>query len=379
MPLGHFVGISRSANSLYRNILLSGACLLALLTAGVAPARAQASAPSPQDIEQSLQRAISLIRVQPHVKAQYDYVMAARVRLLLFWVGQEDVGGGYIRQGEVSSGDDPAEFLQVVMGSDPAKTPMAINRWGAAWELLPDPASKDASPQVNTFMGFMKVSKGTSVTEMQKELSQEKQGGGFLFSTILNQAGPNANFAKEVPFQSDRDFTIYQLDQAEPFVFDRLATSQGKLKSVDAKQVQECGRPEGFLSSVAELVGDALQGQHTPSSLCYFYNGERYSMTLAKVTPVPQETVHISLHQQPQPYVHTYRDLLRMHVDILDETTGERSNFELLVGTNGELRGVPVRISYEPNWWFQVILNLKAPEPSERATVANISATSPSR
>jgi hypothetical protein len=321
----------------------------------------QASAPSPDTLEDTIQRAISTIRVQSHSGVEYDYIMTARVRLLLFWASKEDVGGGYIREG-ASPDDSSAEILQIVMGSDPAKTPMAINRWGAAWELLHRADGQSPSAEANTFIGFMKVSKGTSVAEMQKELAAEKNGGGFLFSTILNQATSDSNFAKEVPFQSDRDFTINQLDQAEPYVFDHLAQSQGKLRSVDKAEVQACGRSQGFLSSVAELIDDALQGSRTPVSLCYIYNGQRYSLKLEQATPLAKDTVQLSLHQDSHPYVRNYQNLLRLRCENANEVTGKRSNFELLVGTSGALRGVPVRISYQPNWWFQVVLNLKTPE-----------------
>ena len=61
--------------------------------------------------------------------------MTARVRLLFFWAGKDDVGGGYIRRG-VSKDDPRQELLQVLFGSDPAKAPRAINRWGAGTEVV---------------------------------------------------------------------------------------------------------------------------------------------------------------------------------------------------------------------------------------------------
>jgi hypothetical protein len=33
-------------------------------------------------------------------------------------------------------------------------------------------------------------------------------------------------------------------------------------------------------------------------------------------------------------------------------------HFTLLLGTRVALRGAPVQIRYQPNWWFQVVLNL---------------------
>ena len=40
------------------------------------------------------------------------------------------------------------------------------------------------------------------------------------------------------------------------------------------------------------------------------------------------------------------------------QLTGKRVYFALLLGEHDALRGVPVRIRYQPNWLFQVVLNL---------------------
>jgi hypothetical protein len=38
--------------------------------------------------------------------------------------------------------------------------------------------------------------------------------------------------------------------------------------------------------------------------------------------------------------------------------------FTIVLGTQGALRGVPVQIRYQPNFWFQVVLNLLPKSPS---------------
>jgi hypothetical protein len=228
--------------------------------------------------------------------------------------------------------------------------------------------SRSPSADSSTFFGFMKVSSGTSMAAMQKELAKEKEGESkFLFSATISEARPTGSFAKVVPFPSDQDFTIHQLDQAAPAVFDRLAVPGGVLRSVDASQMRACGRAEGFLSSISDLIDEALKGTQVPQTLCYVFNGDRFSLRLSRVTPVPQETVQLALHEEPHKYVRTYHDLLSLHFDNYNETKKTGSGFDLLVGTSGKLRGMPVRISYQPNWWFQVVLNLKTPETSESA------------
>ena len=44
--------------------------------------------------------------------------------------------------------------------------------------------------------------------------------------------------------------------------------------------------------------------------------------------------------------------------------SGKHTNFTLVLGTSGKLRGIPVQIRYQPNWWFQVVLNI-CPEPAQ--------------
>jgi hypothetical protein len=51
--------------------------------------------------------------------------------------------------------------------------------------------------------------------------------------------------------------------------------------------------------------------------------------------------------------------------------TGKKVYFSIVTGRQGNLRGVPVQIRYQPNWWFQVVLNLlPAKNAAQPATVA---------
>lgn len=295
------------------------------------------SAESSSDVEASLLRAIDQMRAAPLASVQYDYIMTARVRLLLFWAGKDDVGGGYLRRG-FSAADPAAEFFQVVMGSDPANAPRGINRWGAASERVQRFVPGGAL-ESSTFVGFMKVYKGNSPAEMKKELDGEKGSGNYLFSAILNQADRSGTVAKTVPFASATDFNIHQLEQAEAVVFDRLQDFDGKIRVSDAAQFRACGRAEGFLSSVAELIDDALEGRMPPEALCYIYNGQLFQLTLAHVSPVERKTVRLSLVGTSQPYVRDYRDLLLGRFENFNEAIRQGSSFELLLGTRDTLGG----------------------------------------
>lgn len=342
-------------------------CVLVLSCAATKVRAQTPSAADPPALSAAnIRNAVDQVRVPPSIRSEFDYIMTARVRLLLFWVGKDDVGGGYIRLGS-STQDASLEVINLLIGSDPAKAPRAINRWGLASETVHRRPEANGAPDSSVFFGFMKVSSGTSVAEMQKELAKEKQSGNFLFSAILNQGGPGENFAKTVPFASNTDFTIHDLERTEPVVLEHLMSSEGRFRNADAGEFRACNRTEGFLSSVSELVEAALNGRSAPISNCYLYNGQRFTLKLKQVTRVPKKDIHITLRDVPHDYARTYHDLLLASFDNFNETTKISANFDLLLGTTGALRGAPVQIMYQPNWWFQVILNLKTPPDSEIA------------
>ena len=126
---------------------------------------------------QPILEALHWVRSPVRSSVEYDYIMTARVHLIFFWAGKDDVGEGYILRG-ISSQDPRAEFFQVLFGSDPQKAPRAINRWGAgtevAWHKDPVPLpSREDDVTSSAFFGFMKSSRGKSVGEMQSELRKE--------------------------------------------------------------------------------------------------------------------------------------------------------------------------------------------------------------
>ncbi len=51
------------------------------------------------------------------------------------------------------------QMIQILFGSDPAKAPLAINRWGGGTEVLRGQDSGE--PASSAFFGFMKSSKGS--------------------------------------------------------------------------------------------------------------------------------------------------------------------------------------------------------------------------
>jgi len=325
------------------------------LLAGDAVARPQG--PVPPEGQAVLQEAVAWVRGGQKLRVQYDYLMTAKLRLLFFWVGKDDVGGGYVNRGSAAAGPQ-MEMFQLLFGSEPAKA-RGINRWGAATEVVRRGPNGSGAAEASAFFGFMKASRGASVAEMEKELSKEGQSGAHLFEAIINRVDGNGGISKVVPFHSQQDFNLHELEKTQQVVFDRLAGEAGRVKRVDAQMRAACAKANGFLSSVAELVDAALEGRKPPFETCYFYHGARFTMKVVKTEAIREKKISVSLRGQEQPFERKYNDLLRVEFRIDNHNTGKVSRFELLLGTKGDLRGAPVQIDYQPNWWFRVILNLQ--------------------
>jgi hypothetical protein len=328
---------------------------------------------SPTSDRQPVTEALGWIRSTPGQAVQYNYAMTARVRLLFFWAGKDDVGGGYIRRG-VASEDPREEFFQVLFGSDPAKAPRSINRWGAGTEVSWHKSAVAASSlkedvTASAFFGFMKSSRGKSAGEMQEELKREQERGEHAFTGILSRVEPGRAISLVTNLQSDSDYSLHDYAQAEPVMLDRLSASTRPLRSLQHES--RCPRAEEFLGTVAELVDAALVTGKAPESRCYVYDAQENTLTLERVSPV--HSLPIQLHGPNNSVLlnTSYPDLLQLDFVSAHKLTGKKVYFSLLVGTKGEMRGVPVQIRYQPNWWFQVVLNLLPAGPgSPSKTVA---------
>jgi len=338
-----------------RITLRRGLFLLFLLTFLAATASTSSLAD-----RQLIVEALQWVRSPVRSSVEFDYIMTARVRLIFFWVGKDDVGGGYIRRG-ISSQDPRAECIQVLFGSDPQKAPRAVNRWGAgtevAWHKDPvSPASREDDVTSSAFFGFMKSSRGKSVGEMQKELRKEQEQGQHAFTGILSRIEPSRALSTIVPLLSDTDFNLHQYNLAEPLMLDRIAASDGPVRALE--DPSRCPRSAAFLATIADLMNAALAGQAAPLSRCYVHDAQENTLTLERVTPLQKFPVQLHGPNSTVLLDTSYANLLQLDYVSTHKETGKTVSFSIFVGTQGNLRGVPIQIRYQPNWWFQVVLNL---------------------
>jgi hypothetical protein len=277
---------------------------------------------------------------------QYDYVMTAKLRLLLFWVGADDVGGGYVRRSRNSSQPD-GNMIQVLFGSDPARAPRKINYWGAATESW--------NAESSALLGFMKGGKTGSASEAEADLRNQSAGGRHPFEAIISVVQKDRAVSRRASISSTTDLNLHQLDLAQKLAVEELG-NDGPIRELSGTKL-ECRTPRGFLQAVDELIEYTLSSNTLPRFVCYVHNGRNYTISLQKRSKVSAHSVKLQ-RKKGGKLEKSYRDLIEGHFSVLNQSSGESTSFQLLLGTAGPLRGVPVQITYQPNWWFRVVLNL---------------------
>jgi hypothetical protein len=270
------------------------------------------------------------------VRQVHRYKMAGRIRPLLFWIGRDDVGMGEI----VWRGAEGAVAYELLIGTDAAKAPRGINRWGYILE--------DTRPSGTRVLGLMTTSEEATLSDVRRQADEGQRRGRFKAIDARIAAGAIRSATETI--ETDRDLTIYDKADLVRRVEERLASV------APANAAVPSGVRPGFLTAVAELMTDTISArpEGAPAlrrlkgrKLAYVYGRNLFDLTLTGVEPMAPPAASRD-HGSP------------VHADfeIRSRRTGARYTFELEYGTEGPLAGVPTLIRHQPRWWLQAVLTL---------------------
>ncbi|MDE3154656.1 MAG: hypothetical protein KGN76_06110 [Acidobacteriota bacterium] len=263
----------------------------------------------------------------------HHYEMNGQIRpLLFFWIGRDDVGGATItwHRGQGTAG------YSLLIGSDPARAPRGINRWGYIDEEI--------RGSVTNLLGVMTASNEQSLEEAEASVDRHADGT-HAFRVIRASIDGRQSRSAVTTLDTRQDYSFHQLGA----VLDRIPPeTAGDIRMVTVPD----GIEPGFLSAVASLIHATVvegpSGGARPASARYVYHGRLYDLRVARVRPVAALTVNGT----------TYRQLLRAEFENRNAATGSVTHFSLTYGTEGDLREIPVTISYQPRWWLRIELTL---------------------
>ncbi|MBL8178535.1 MAG: hypothetical protein JNK48_27935 [Bryobacterales bacterium] len=265
---------------------------------------------------------------------EHQYILSARVRpLVVLWIRRDNVGAGRVRWAN-GAGE---KSVELVIGSDPDRVPMRINRWGYIGEFH-RPGEADV-------IGVMTETEETSVEQARRNL--DRRGATHVYrcmrTSIRDGQSATALFGLAFP----EAVTYRAVDNVRRQVEERTGT---------ARQVPvPAGTDHGFLLAVWNLVDTSVTMHRAGAPQARLKRDCVYANMLYEVRLESAKS--------------TVQGLLESEFAVLNRATGKTTRFQMTYGVDTPLAGVPVRIVFRPNWWFEAELNLVREGDIRGATV----------
>jgi hypothetical protein len=267
----------------------------------------------------------------------HRYTMSAAVRPLLFWISRDRVGFARITW---RRGGDGTLGYELLVGTDPAQAPRGINRWGYIAEAV---RGEDGS-----VLALMTGSPDTSYSE--EETSSTGTGRSPAeFRAVRSAVHQGRTTWQSLRIRPPTVLTIHDLNEA-------LGRVDGQMAGVVPRDgIAPAGSRSGFLVSVADAIDRTVGGRSESDSSSkgrarssvYVFGRDTYELCLRGASAM---TVSHAGRQTPA-------TRLRFESRRLD--SGSRTQFEVIAGTAGDLRGVPLVIEWQPRWWLRATLRLQ--------------------
>jgi hypothetical protein len=267
------------------------------------------------------------------------YVMSGAIRPLLFWLGRDDIGLGRIVW---RRSDDGTRGYELLVGTDPARAPGGINRWGFV--------SEEASSRGGSVLAMMTGSYETSYEE--EAAAAEDRSSGGEFRTIWSSMSRGSTAWRLADVRTPEALTVHQVAAALKYLRTRSSAAPSRQRDV-ADDVRS-----GFLVAVADLLDATLTAHRSGADAArtgkrtvkYIFGEQTYELRVRDADPV---SITWSGRKRPA---------LKMAFQTHGLSTGKRSRFELTAGTTGDTAGVPMTIEWQPRWWLRVRLHLEDPQ-----------------
>jgi hypothetical protein len=267
------------------------------------------------------------------VVREHRYRMSAAIRPLLFWTRASTVGGVQLvwRQGEGRQ-----RGYELLLGSDPGRAPLKINRWG--W------AREEGDETGSVMLGLMKQTTEESVEEARTRLSSEGKNG-HVFKLIRTRVVAGEARAESTTAHTARDYTYRELAEVRSAL--EAIPAAPRIRSA---RLPDGTRP-GLLFALGDLIHDTVQaarasperGKLPRRTVTFTFNAALYDLTLRSAEWVP-EVVYAGRR---------FERVVRMDFESVKRGTRTRDRFTLVCGTEDPWTEVPVFVRYQPKWWLR--------------------------
>ncbi|MCC7417420.1 MAG: hypothetical protein IT176_09790 [Acidobacteria bacterium] len=299
--------------------------LVALTLAAVWAPPAAPQSPSPVPVGQD-----EPVSALPR-EGDHRYRLVGKVRPLLFWIGNNNVGGARLTWQPL---DDSGRALDLLIGADPERAPRGVDAWGYIREEM-------HGDRAGVF-GIRSVNDAASLSEAELALGRDDAAFGVLCAAV----GATQARAWTTTVIVPRGVSYRHFDR----LLDAVASAP---RWTSHETTRLPGTAPGFLAALDRLISGSVQAAragapHRAAPVRYLYKGGQYELRLRSEKRIDALTVGKK----------TYQRAVRGEFEIGTLATGDTTRFTITYGTIGDLAGVPLRAAYEPRWWLKLELAL---------------------
>lgn len=277
------------------------------------------------------------------VAREFRYRMRGRVRVVPpFWVARDNVGAGVIRWRT----DGHREAYEILIGSDPARAPRHLNRWGYLAE--------EVWQNESSVVGLIARSGEDDLDEVGTDSGPGEEARAFssIRARVTDRSAHSVYSVLYVPS------ALTYRDARQVL---GLALEAGRA-APPRTLARPAGTRPGFLTAVAELMRGGVEavarGAPPPTlEIPYVYGDDVYQLGQVDA----RHLAHFE-HRGRR-----FDHVIRGRFETRRQHSRKRTKFELVYGTGGDFAGVPVLITYRPRWWLEVELLIESWMPNHSA------------
>lgn len=277
------------------------------------------------------------------------YTLTARIRLVVLWISRPGVGEARITWSESADG---TRGLALLIGSDPARAPMKINRWGYIDERV--------SASRAELVGVMTEAEEQSMEQARANLGSSN--ASHSFKAIRSQIQDGMAQSSVSYLKLAEDFTYRDVDS----LLQRIPPDGARVRRMSLPT----GAEPGFLFAVRSLVRDSVDayrrlgssGMAQHALRRYAFSGSLFELRRQSTREVREIVINGPI----------FRHLLESSFEARNLSTGRLSDFSITYGIQDPIDGVPVRIVYRPRWWFEAEMLLDGDAAAAQAAQGGV-------
>jgi hypothetical protein len=263
------------------------------------------------------------------VVREHTYRMAGKIRLVMLWVGRDDVGSGVIRW----RGGSDHKAIELLIGSDPKRAPGQLNKWGY---LVEEMRGRESS-----VVGLISQENDDRLSDVKAGLKTRKEQRAF--DTVRGYVAAADGTARVGTLHAPSQLTYHDADTVLNAVLGDNSLGVKRL-------ARTSGIRSGFLTSLTELLDDTVAKSNRNRRIQYVHGDRLYQLRVI-------ESARLARFERDG---RTWHDVMRGRFETGEVGNRSGTRFELVYGASGPLAGIPIVISYQPKWWLQVDLVLNS-------------------